>query len=319
MNNTPKVVILTVTRNLINVGRRDFFRQCVESVHNQTYENIEHIIIDGASTDGTLDIIKMYADKGWLTFYSEKDTGIYQAMNKGIDKANGVYINFLNSDDFFNHPDGIKISLQHLFETNADYSFAECLFINSRGEYLGIYQPVIESFLFRMPFCHQTMLIKKETMLTLNKFDESFNSAADFDFVLRLCLSGAKFVEVPSNFVSFRSGGISYVNQEQSICEYTRSCINNLNIFAKYDFKTYRQMYENLLLPKKLYEAIIHCLIGEYKRRFINLIENHSQDKGNFYKINKYAKLVETSYYRTLLRKRTQHYLHRFKMKIRRS
>lgn len=183
MNNNPKVTVVTVTHNLINAGRKELFRQCVESVRHQTYDHIEHIVIDGASTDGTLDLIKEYADKGWLTYYSEKDTGIYEAMNKGIDKSSGDYINFLNSDDFFNHPDGIKLSVQHLLETKADFSFAKCTFINSQGEYLGLYLPVIESFLFRMPFCHQTMLIKKETLLQLDKFDENFKSAADFDFV----------------------------------------------------------------------------------------------------------------------------------------
>jgi len=84
MNDKPTVTVVTITYNLINAGRKEFFRQCVESVHNQTYENIEHIVIDGASTDGTLDLIKEYADKGWFTYYSEKDTGVYEAMNLKI-------------------------------------------------------------------------------------------------------------------------------------------------------------------------------------------------------------------------------------------
>lgn len=313
MNHNPKVTVVTITYNLIHARRKDFFKQCIESVHNQSYGNIEHIVIDGASTDGTLDIIKQYADRGWLTYFSEKDDGIYEAMNKGIDKSNGLYINFLNSDDFFHHPDGMKLSVRYLLETKADYSFAKATLISNQGSYLGIYQPVIESFLFRMPFCHQTMLIKKDTMITLNKFDVTYNSAADFDFVLRLCISGAKFVKVPLNFVSFRFGGVSYVNQEQSISEYARSCINNLNKYAESDLETYRKMYTDLLMPKKLYKAIVPCLADEYKRRLIDLIENHSRDKGKYYKISKYTRPVD--HIKTTLKTRLQQALHLLKTK----
>jgi glycosyltransferase involved in cell wall biosynthesis len=308
MDCNPKITIITVTRNLIHAGRKVVFQKSVESVHNQSYENIEHIVIDGASTDGTLDLIKGYADKGWLTYYSEKDNGIYNAMNKGIDKSTGDFINFLNSDDFFNNTEGIKLSVKYLLETNADFSFAKCTFINSQEECLGIYNPVIESFLFRMPFCHQTMLIKKETIIRLDKFDENFNSAADFDFVLRLCLSGTNFIEVPLNFVSFRLAGISYLNQEQSISEYAKSCIKNLTKFAEFDFKTYQKMYSDLLLPKKLYESLINYLVHEYKIKFIDLIKNHSKTRGKFYKISKYTKLIDTPNAKVTLRK----FLHPF-------
>ena len=97
----PVVTIITITYNLIKDGREAYFRECVESVHNQCYGNFEHIIIDGASDDGTIDLLNEYAQKGWIKYYSEPDNGIYNAMNKGIEKANGKYIVFLNSDDYF--------------------------------------------------------------------------------------------------------------------------------------------------------------------------------------------------------------------------
>lgn len=309
MNDKPKVTIVTITYNLINAGRKEFFRQCVESVHNQTYENIEHIIIDGASTDGTLDLIKEYSNKGWLTYCSEKDTGVYNAMNKGIDKSNGDYINFLNSDDYFNNPDGIKLSVQYLLETNADFSFAKCTFINIQGEYWGILNPVIENFLFRMPFCHQTMLIKKKTLLKLDNFDENLNSAADFDFVMRLCLSSTKFVEVPLNFVSYRLGGISDTNQEQSRNEYAKSCIKNLNKFSEHDIETYKKMYSDLMIPKKLYKAIVNNLHHEYKNNLIHLVKNHSKNKGAFYKIYKYPKVEKTPNFKESIKKGISNFL----------
>ena len=92
----PKVTVVTATYNLIKDGREKFFRQCVESIHNQTYKNIEHLVIDGASKDGTIDLIKEYADKGWIKYVSEPDKGMCDAMNKGIKIATGEYVAILN-------------------------------------------------------------------------------------------------------------------------------------------------------------------------------------------------------------------------------
>lgn len=108
----PLITIVTITYNLIKAGREQTFRQCVESVHNQTYKNIEHIIIDGASNDGSLDLIKEYEDKGWIKCYSEPDKGIFDAMNKGIRLAKGVYVNFLNTDDYFHDINGVENSVK---------------------------------------------------------------------------------------------------------------------------------------------------------------------------------------------------------------
>lgn len=130
---------------------------------------------------------------------------------------------------------------------------------------------------------------------------------------MRLCLSGARFVEVPLNFVSFRLAGMSYVNQEQSISEYAKSCMKNLNKFAEYDFKTYQKMYLDLLLPKKLYQAIMSYLADEYKRKLIDLVKNHSQNKGNFYQISKYTKLVDTPNSKASLMEKMLHALPIFK------
>lgn len=97
----PLVTVITATYNLIKSKREKFIIQCLESVHNQHYSNIEHIVIDGASDDGTLPLLKKYESLGWIKLFSEPDTGIYDAMNKGILKANGKYVSILNSDDFF--------------------------------------------------------------------------------------------------------------------------------------------------------------------------------------------------------------------------
>ena len=97
--NSPLISVVTVSYNAV-----DTIERTILSVLNQTYSDIEYIIIDGGSTDGTVDLIKKYADK--ITYWvSEPDQGIYDAMNKGIDVATGEWINFMNSGDSFYRQD----------------------------------------------------------------------------------------------------------------------------------------------------------------------------------------------------------------------
>lgn len=231
------VSVVTITYNSINAGRKEFLRQCFESVHNQTYGNIEHIVIDGASTDGTVELIREYADKGWLTYYSEPDKGIYDAMNKGIEKAAGKYIAFLNSDDFWHDPRGVEESVNCLEKEQADFSYATCYYLDENENCMGCLTPQIGSFYSRMPFSHQTMFTRREKMLELGKFDDSFKSAADYDFVYRLILSGAKGVHVPLNFTTYRFIGISSVQADASEkeCEKILERIFSQYVFSKED------------------------------------------------------------------------------------
>ena len=104
----PKITIVTATYNLIKAGRKEFFKKCIESIYSQTYKNFEHIIIDGASDDGTLDLIKEIAPRS--TVISEPDKGIYDAFNKGVKKASGEYVHFLNSDDYYTDKKSLEIS-----------------------------------------------------------------------------------------------------------------------------------------------------------------------------------------------------------------
>lgn len=206
----PLVTVVTVTYNLVKAGRGEMFRQCVASVQNQDYPAIEHLIMDGGSADGTLDLIREYEQQGVVRCYSEPDKGIYDAMNKGIARARGKYIAFLNSDDFWHDPGGIRQSVKLLELTKADFSYARCQIVKEDGSYYGMRNALISSFVCETPFCHQAMFVRTELLQQIGGFDDSLKIAADYACEIQLLLMGAKPVYVPHCFTSFRAGGISW-------------------------------------------------------------------------------------------------------------
>ena len=90
-----RVTVVSAIFNIVKAGRTKVFLKNLESVHNQTHDDIEHVVVDGGSTDGTLKILEKYAKKGWIRYISEPDKGIYDAMNKGARMGTGDYVAFL--------------------------------------------------------------------------------------------------------------------------------------------------------------------------------------------------------------------------------
>lgn len=262
--NLPLVTIVTITYNIIKTGRDKFINQCFESIHNQTYPNIEHIVIDGASTDGTLDIIKKYAEQKKLKYISEPDNGIYDAMNKGILKAKGKYIAFMNSDDFYNRNDAVEQAVKVLEERNADFCGGNTFFLDEANPLNSHYRFANLNQAFTlMPFCHQTMFCRRSVLIAEKMFDTSFKSAGDYDFILRLYLKGYKGTVVPLTYVTFRIGGESFVNYKTSHDE----C---LHIMDKYFGDKYQMNEEERknwiyhhVLPTKLEELTQQYLIDK--------------------------------------------------------
>lgn len=208
----PLVTVVTVTFNLVKNDRAALFRRCAESVHEQTYGAIEHIVIDGASSDGTRELIAEYEAKGWLTCRSEPDKGIYDAMNKGIAAAKGKYIAFLNSDDYWHDSRGVEWSVRCLERAQGDFSYAPYNAVRADAGKCDACMPELGGFCSSMPFCHQTMFTRTELLRAAGGFDaEHYRIAADYDMILHLLVRGAKPVFVPLNFTTFRRDGISAV------------------------------------------------------------------------------------------------------------
>ena len=245
----PLVSIITVTFNLIKNNRVETFKQCVESVKSQSYKNIEHLVVDGDSTDGTKLLLEKYKKQGFIKFISEPDKGIYEAMNKGITLSKGKYVTFLNSDDYYHDNNGVDASIAKLEESGAIFSYAPVLMVPEKGTLLyenhPHLNPKIKNVYCTMPFCHQTMFVRRDKIISEGKFDKSFKSSGDYDLVLRLCLKNHKSVFVQKKFVTFRFGGLSDKNQRQSVEEVSNAYYKNFKKICIISKRECEQIYCN--------------------------------------------------------------------------
>lgn len=204
-----KVSIITSCFN-----RHSTIGQAIESVLAQDYTNIEYIVIDGASTDGSMQIINSY--KGKITeIISEPDNGMYEALNKGIRIATGDIIGLVHSDDFLFAKDTISKIVMTFKQTNADFIYGNGLFVDSidtnkiiRNWESGKYSKwkVKHGWLPLHPTCY----IKKSCIDKLGLYDESYKIAADSDFLVRyLYESNLKVYYLNEYIVRMRMGGLS--------------------------------------------------------------------------------------------------------------
>lgn len=186
MEDKLKISVVTVCYNAA-----DTIDKTIQSVVNQTYDNLEYIIIDGGSTDGTIDIIKKYADciAYWV---SEPDKGIYDAMNKGIAAATGDYINFMNAGDRFNGENVVNEIFERLITIDsADILYGNAIFSYPWGELLVRPRPFTE-FKSYDPIFHQSSFTKL-SLLKDAPFDISFKIAGDYNFFYKCYFSDKKF------------------------------------------------------------------------------------------------------------------------------
>ncbi|MGL4982868.1 MAG: glycosyltransferase family 2 protein [Treponemataceae bacterium] len=285
--NLPKLTVITVTYNLINARRKDFFLQCVESVKNQTYKNIEHLIIDGASTDGTLELIQSTG----LAYISESDEGIYDAMNKGIEKATGDYITFLNSDDYWHGKRGVEKSIIALEKNNADFSYGDCIHIEPTGKYKGVFKSELGSFFVRLPASHQTMIFKMSAIKNVGIFNIEYKIASDYDLILRLLLSGSKAIYIDILFTTFRVDGLSSLSYDDNDIEYASILKSYYNKYANTDID-YKRMYHYIIVQKKIIDEILKLPLNNSTKIAMKAVISKTKLACDEYHIKKYSKVL---------------------------
>ncbi len=181
------VSVITVVYNGVNE-----IEETILSVLNQQYTDIEYIIIDGGSTDGTIDIIKKYLDK-IAVFVTERDGGVYDAMNKGVSLATAEWINFMNCGDSFYNNDVLK-NVFNVGRIKGDVIYGSvCTF--DRYKNVIIQSMPLQNLNKRMIFCHQSSFVKRELLLRY-PFDKSFKICADYNLFYTLYKHGFSFEKI---------------------------------------------------------------------------------------------------------------------------
>jgi len=230
----PYFSIITATYN-----SEENIKKCLDSIKSQTFKDFEHIVIDGLSSDNTINVIKSNQTENQL-IVSEKDKGIYDALNKGIDRSNGKFIVFLHSDDVFLESNTLQKIHNFLEDKQCDGLWGNLIYVDKksgrtvrrwrdnkfRSLYLGWMPP------------HPTLVIKREIYDEIGKFDTQFKIAGDYDFCVRLFNSKMYQIECLDEFlIQMKTGGASNRGIKQVITKIKEDLkvadnINGFNYFV---------------------------------------------------------------------------------------
>lgn len=204
MKNKIKVSIITPCLN-----SEKTIQDTIKSVLNQTYENIEYIIVDGGSTDDTMCIVKEYEPLfcGRMRYVSEHDSGIYNAMNKGLRMSHGQLIGIINSDDFY-EKDAVSLAVAAMVEDACQMIYGYCRVLGRNGETVYINRES-HANLFEHIFQHPTCFVTRQTYCKYGMFNEKFKVAADCDFIYRLYQKKVTFTQIKEITANYRVGGYS--------------------------------------------------------------------------------------------------------------
>lgn len=202
MANLPNISVVTPTFNGITT-----LRETIESVLSQDYKNWEHIVIDGGSTDGTVELLRGFPHLQWI---SEKDEGHYHAMNKGVERARGQIIGILNADDCYR--EGTLQKVAAAFEKNPawDALFGDVVYVDANGEEIfrreeAGYDYDVLRFGSVCYVIHPTLFVKKSVYERIGPYRyETFLNCCDVDFILRLGQHGCRVGHIPDYLANYR-------------------------------------------------------------------------------------------------------------------
>ena len=261
----PLVSVITVCLN-----SKKYIEKTITSVINQTYRELEYIIVDGSSNDGTLDIIKKY-DSNINCWVSEPDEGIYDAMNKGIKLSSGDWLTFLNSGDRFNNDtviekvvevcnkDKTRLDTISFIYGNAIYEDAQTGLRFRKGKEIK----GIKDFYFSIrniglnPICHQTVFFRRYLFNKIGFYNKKLKIIGDYEWFIRFFTSKEKYVleYINSDLVYFQMGGLSFKYLGESLIE-------SNNVIKKY-FPFPNFILFKIFLPFLYLKYKLTILIGD--------------------------------------------------------
>lgn len=270
VNNNPKISVITVSYNCM-----DTIEETILSVINQTYSNIEYIIIDGGSKDGTVDIIKKYQDRiaYWV---SEPDGGIYEAMNKGIDKATGDWINFMNAGDTFTDKYVLDKVFKHSSFSNIDVLYGNSTIIENNCK-IDAEAGTDPSFLTRYPIYRHGASFVSSGIHKEYKFDVSLKDklgfALDYNCIYQMYIGKKTFQKVNVNVLTYDKEGLS--NQPVKSTWYNYLITRKSNNFITHFVKMVIKVVLFYLLSFKFISLFVHALFDFWNIYVLNNIINH--------------------------------------------
>ena len=246
-----KITIITVAYNSASTIERS-----IESVESQDYQNIEHIIVDGGSQDATIEIVNRHKNS-IVTFISEPDKGIYDAMNKGIGLATGDVVAFLNSDDIYAGPWVISEVVDYFSRSELDALFGNLSYFYSPtpDKVNRVYRSpddVSKALSWGIMPAHPTLFLRKEVFSRFGTFNPNYKIAGDFDLIARIFNSNTlRYKNLKKIMVRMQLGGISTAGIGNTILlnqEIYRSCRDNListnyvKLYARYIKKIFEYL-----------------------------------------------------------------------------
>ncbi len=259
-----KVSIITVVLN-----NKETVKDAILSVGSQDYHDIEHIVIDGKSMDGTRSIIEKYRDRLAIVI-SERDNGIYDAMNKGLRLASGEIIGFLNSDDLYANKNVISDVVSILDNMKVDAVFGDLVFIKSKdlNHIVRYYQSKNfspQSLSKGIMPAHPTLFLRKAVYEKYGYFKTDYRIAADFEFAVRIFKDyNISYYYIPKIMVKMRTGGTSTKNLKSNWIlnlEVLRACRENglkTNLFKIYS--KYPRKILGLIKRERIIKVDAECL-----------------------------------------------------------
>lgn len=258
----PEVTIITPTKNIVEEGYADDFNILVGLIDRQTYVDIDHLVIDGASTDETLELLKDYKNNGYLNFFSAPDNGKYDAINKGILRAKGKYIGILSCDDFYHDITGIADIVQVMEAENADFCYfpSYCMMPDNDA---FLFTPSIYNVFQVAPFPHQAVIYKKQALEKLGYFDSKFKIMADYDLHMRLVLNKFKGIAFDAPIVTYHMGDKAQKFNAQVEAECKHIYYKNLKSFYNLDDFVLEKMLKLSEIPEPMLKRLAGFFPGD--------------------------------------------------------
>lgn len=267
--NWPKISIVTVIYN-----SEKYIEATIQSVIAQNYPNLDFVIIDGGSDDGTMEIVNSYSDF-ISTIVSEKDEGIYNAMNKAKNYCKGEWICFINSGDLFFNNTVLLDTFSIVKKVNTDFVYGDTSYYSLTKNYQYIEGKMVDKnhFRFSFPICHQSMFFSKTLIDEMHWYDEYFKVVSDWDLVTRIFLE-KKYKKLYINLCisKFLIDEINWKNGIGALWEWVlltnkyRSKITTSISFIVFLFKCIRYIIVINLKDYKIYNLYSNFKINKIKR-----------------------------------------------------